>query len=309
MNLNDITNQGFILALFIRDDDERFLLGTGYYEFLEKQIHFAANVFNNDIVEVQGNDGVFLAGQVRRAAKQPFDGYIGDSTVTRPNIEEKRRDFFAFFRKNYYYTVVYIFPDGTAIQRKKGFIVDAPEVKELYQKFPQYHVALNFEDVNYYTYSEDNDGEEIYGKVANVPLANAALHGGLIWDEYGVIWDNIGAEWEEGSGGGITVLNIDSIDNVYPVWEVKGPASNPYIENVSAGLTFKYNGNITATQTLVIDMLNKTAKLNGVNVLSHIPQDSQWLYLKPGDNRLSYTTEDNDPNTLASVLKWQEIVG
>lgn len=309
MNLNDITSTGFILALFIRDDGERFLLGSGFYEFIDEQLHFAANIFNNDVIEVQGNDGVFLAGQVRRAADQVFDGYVGDATIPRQKIEEKRREFFAFFRKNYYYTVVYVFNDGSAIQRKKGFIVEAPEVKELYQKFPQYHIAFNFEDVNYYTYSEDDDGEEIYGKVANVPITTGSLQGGLIWDEDGVVWDNIGATWEEGSGGGLTVLTIDSIDNVYPVWEVKGPAVSPWLENVTAGVTFKYNGNITATQTLRIDMLNKTASLNGVNVLDHITDDSQWFYLKPGNNRIAYTTEDIDPSTPSSILKWQEVIG
>ena len=149
MNLNDIALQGFILALFIRDDGQRFLLGSGYYEFEEEQIHFKANTFQNDIVEVQGNDGIMLAGQVRRASAQDFNGYVGDNTVDRQTIEVKRRDFLGFFRKNYYYTVVYIFHDGTAIQRKKGFIVDAPEVQEIYQFMPKYHISLNFEDVNY----------------------------------------------------------------------------------------------------------------------------------------------------------------
>lgn len=305
MNLNDITTTGFILALFKRDDDERFLLGSGYYEFKEEQLHFAANVFNNDIVEIQGNDGVLLAGQVRRASSQSFDGYIGDSTVSKAMIEQKRREFFSFFRKNHYYTVVYVFPDGSAIQRKRGFIVDAPEVKELYQLFPEYHIALNFEDVNYYSYSEDDEGDEIYGKSANIPLASLAVQGGLIWDEDGVVWDAIGAEWEAGSGGGITILDIQSIDNVYPVWEVKGPSVNPVIEDVSTGLIFEYDGTITSTQTLVIDMLNKTAKLNGVNVLNNV--SGQWLYLKPGQNRIAYTADNNDAP--ASVLKWQEVVG
>lgn len=305
MNLNDITTTGFILALFKRDDDERFLLGSGYYEFKEEQLHFTANVFNNDIVEIQGNDGVLLAGQVRRASSQSFDGYIGDSTVSKAMIEQKRREFFSFFRKNHYYTVVYVFPDGSAIQRKRGFIVDAPEVKELYQLFPEYHIALNFEDVNYYSYSEDDEGDEIYGKSANIPLASLAVQGGLIWDEYGVVWDAIGAEWEPGSGGGITILDVQSIDNVYPVWEVKGPSVNPVIEDVSTGLIFEYNGTITSTQTLVIDMLNKTAKLNGVNVLNNV--SGQWLYLKPGQNRIAYTADNNDAP--ASVLKWQEVVG
>lgn len=305
MNLDQIETKCFILALFIRDDNERFLLGSGYYEFLDTQIHFEPNIFNNDIVEVQGNDGVLLAGQVRRAADQPFDGYIGDSTVSKQEIEQRRRDFFTFFRKNHYYTVVYIFPDGSAIQRKKGFIVEAPEVKEIWQLFPQYHVSLNFEDVNYYTYAEDEEGEEIYGKSASIILSSSTIQGGLIWDEYGVVWDNIGAEWEEGTGGGDTILSINSIDNTYPIWTVKGPAVNPKIENVNTAQIFTYTGTVTATQTLVIDMLNKTAQLNGVNVLNNV--GGSWLYLKPGTNRIAYTADNNDAP--ASVLKWQEVIG
>lgn len=305
MNLDQIEKQGFILALFIRDDGERFLLGSGAYEFNEKQLHFAANSFANDIVEVQGNDGVLLAGQVRRASSQKFDGYIGDSTVPRTQIEVYRRNFIKFFRKNYYYKVVYIFHDGSAIQRRQGFIVDAPEVKEIYQLFPEYHIALNFEDVNYYTYSEDDEGQEIYGKSATIPLSAGATDGGLIWDEIGVVWDNIGAEWAEGSGGGPSTVMIDSIDYVYPVWEVKGPAMNPKISILTTNTTLTYNGNITNNQTLKIDMFNKKATLNGTSVITNVSGD--WIYLQPGNNRITYTTDNNDANE--SKIYWQEIVG
>lgn len=304
MNLDQIELQGFILALFIRDDGERFLLGSGAYQFNKKQLHFAANDFANDVVEVQGNDGVFLAGQVRRATTQVFDGYIGDSTIARTDIEIYRREFIKFFRKNYYYKVVYIFHDGTAIQRRQGFIVDAPEVQELYQLFPEYHIGLNFEDVNYYTYAEDGDGEEIYGKSATIPLSSGAQEGGLIWDSYGVVWDSIGAEWEEGTGGGPSTITIDSIDNVYPIWEVKGPAYNPEISILTTGTTLTYNGNITSSQTLVIDMFNKTAKLNGTSVIGNVSGD--WINFAPGDNRVTYTTDNAD--AIPSTIYWQEIV-
>lgn len=180
MNLDEIQTKCFILALFIRDDDERFLLGARAYEFKDSQLHFIANTYQNDIVEVQGNDGVMLAGQVRRGSAQIFDGYIGDSSVDRSTIEEYRKDFFKFFRKNHYYKVVYIFPDGTAIQRRNGFIVEAPEVKELYQLFPEYHIAMNFEDINYYTYEEDGEGHEIYGESVNLKVTSSATDG-LIW--------------------------------------------------------------------------------------------------------------------------------
>ena len=304
MNLDDITRKCYILALFIRDDGERFLLGDGAYDFKEDQMHFIGNIFNNDVVEVQGNDGLLLAGQVRRPSSQSFDGYIGDATVAKSDIESYRRDFFAFFRKNYYYTVVYIFQDGTAIQRKRGFIVDAPEVKELFQLFPEYHVALNFEDTNYYDYQEDSDGHEIYGKTVTIYPASAPTRGGLIWDSVGVVWDNIGATWEEGGGGTSTVL-VESIDNVYPIWEIQGPAVNPEIENVNTGTIFTYTGSINATQTLVIDTLAKTASLNGVNVINNL--SGNWLYLEPGNNRIVYTTDN--AGALPSTLKWQEVVG
>lgn len=446
MNLNQIDLQGYILALFIRDDGERFLLGSGYYEFVEKQLHFKANEFQNDIVEVQGNDGLLLAGQVRRATSQDFDGYVGDNTVSRAEIENKRRAFLAFFRKNYYYTVVYIFHDGTAIQRKKGFIVDAPEVQEIYQFIPKYHISLNFEDVNYYAYAEDSDGHEVYGKSATIPLTTGVLDGGLIWensknllpsdglviyqvvadllviepiyvdnklkrieadgyssnethytigamnfkkdeiytfsgvtggssstyglyispceafptgvalysssktitaaaDSYnvevyflmkagtvansamiypqielgdtatayepyqvkkGAEWDNVGAIWEAGSGGGgPSIVQVDSIDNVYPIWEVKGPAENPRLDVLTTNTTIRYSGNVMAGQTLVIDMFNKTAFLNGTSVVMNL--SGGWIYLKSGNNRITYLTGNNDAT--ASTIYWQEVIG
>ena len=121
MNLSDIETKTYILALFIRDDGERFLLGSGAYEFKKDQLHFVANSYYNDVVEVQGNDGVFLAGQVRRPQTQTFEGYIGDASVLKQDVETYRKAFFAFFRKNFYYKVVYIFQDGTAIPEKDKY--------------------------------------------------------------------------------------------------------------------------------------------------------------------------------------------
>lgn len=186
--LAGITPKCWILALVVRDDGERLLLGDGAFEFKEKQQHFIANNYVNDTVEVQGNDGIMLAGQVRRSAAQSFDGFIADATVGGTDTETYRRQFLAFFRKNYYYTVIYIMPDGSAVKRQRGFIVDAPEVKELFRISPEYHVSLNFEDVNYYEYDENAEGEEIYSDSASIPMVNANS-GGLVWDEYGVVWD------------------------------------------------------------------------------------------------------------------------
>lgn len=178
----------YILALFKRDDGERLLLGSGFYEFDKGQKHFNPNTFANDIVELQGTDGQLLAGQVRRSTSQSFDGVIGDGTTTKTVVEQKRREFFLFFRKQHHYTVVYIFPDGTAIKRERGYITDAPAVQELYQVQPKWHIALAFEDVNYYSYAEDSQGNEIYSFEAELGLANIE-DGGLVWDANGATSD------------------------------------------------------------------------------------------------------------------------
>lgn len=203
MAIQGVETKCYILALFVRDDDERFLLGSGHYEFKDSQKQFSANTIQNDVVEVQGNDGFLLAGQVRRPGTQSFDGYIGDGTTEKTEVEEYRRKFFSFFRKNHFYRVIYVFPDGSAIQRKRGFLVDDPTVEELYQQYPEYHVALNFEDVNYYTYSENEQGEEIYAEEAQIDLSSMVATGGLVWDEYGAV--NQGYAW----GGETTVSGTE----------------------------------------------------------------------------------------------------
>lgn len=298
----DITKKCWILALFIRDDNERLLLGDGAFEFTKKQQQFKANTFVNDTVEVQGNDGVLLSGQVRRAATQAFDGYIGDALVPKQTIEVYRRQFINFFRKNHFYTVVYIFPDGSAIKRQRGFIVDAPAVPELYQVHPTYHVALNFEDVNYYSYTEDANGNETYGQSATLYLFNSPT-GGLMFDGDGAVFDEDGQYWLDGVGGTATVT-IGSIDTVYPIWTVTGLAINPRLENLTTGAVIQFNGTVPAGSTLKVDMLRQTATLNGTNVLAKM--DGGWMSFNTGRNRINYIADNNNaPN---STIEWAEVV-
>lgn len=172
MNLSDITAKAWILALFIRDDGQRFLLGDGWYDFKDSLQHFQPDNIANDVVELQGADGQLLAGQVRRSGTQVFDGYVGDATTPQATIETRRRDFLGFFQVRHKYKVVYIFPDGTAIQRQRGYIVEPPTVQEMWQFFPEYHVALSFENVPYYEYNENSSGQEIYSHTVQLTALN-----------------------------------------------------------------------------------------------------------------------------------------
>lgn len=303
MNLADITTKCYILALIIRDDGERLLLGDGAYEFKDTQQHFQPNTYANDVVELQGTDGQMLAGQVRRTAVQTFSGYIGDATFSQQAVESARRDFMMFFRKQHFYTAVYIFKDGTAIQRKRGYIVNAPSVPELWQKFPEWSIGLNFEDPNYYEYAENNLGEEIYAHIQNIDIATA-VSGGLVWDAIGATWDSIGAIWEAGGSGGITTVTVDGVDSAEPIWTVTGPATNPTLTNITTGQTIEWTGTVPSGQTLVVNMDEMTASLEGANVFQFIT--GTWITLQAGNNRVSYAATGA---TGPSTLSWNGVVG
>ena len=303
MNLADITTKCYILALIIRDDGERLLLGDGAYEFKDTQQHFQPNTYANDVVELQGTDGQMLAGQVRRTAVQTFSGYIGDATFSQQAVESARRDFMMFFRKQHFYTAVYIFKDGTAIQRKRGYIVNAPSVPELWQKFPEWSIGLNFEDPNYYEYAENNLGEEIYAHIQSIDIATA-ISGGLVWDAIGATWDSIGAIWEAGGSGGITTVTVDGVDSAEPIWTVTGPATNPTLTNITTGQTIEWTGTVPSGQTLIVNMDEMTASLEGANVFQFIT--GTWITLQAGNNRVIYAaTGATDPSTLS----WNGVVG
>ena len=248
--LATITPHGWILALFIRDDGERLLLGDGYYEFKEEQRHFVANTYINDVVELQGTDGQLIAGQVRRSQAQAFDGFICDPTISQEITEQKRRDFFLFFRKNHEYKVVYIFPNGEAIQRKGGYIVDAPEIREIIQRSPEYHVALAFEDVNYYTYAEDETGAEIYSYETEIAPASAA-DGGLVWDEKGMVSDS-------------QSLNLNGIngDTFQQTYSGKNLCNIQLTDITAQGYTVDYDGStITLNGTRSTGNLQNTSNI------------------------------------------------
>ena len=70
-------------------------------------------------------------------------------------------------------------------------------------------------------------------------------------------------------------------------------------------MSISYNGTIAQGQTLVVDLLNKTAKLNGTSVIQNI--SGSWVEFAPGNNQVSYTTDNSDAPD--STIEWQEIVG
>lgn len=319
MAISGVNPKCYILALFVRDDGTRFLLGDDPFEFKDNQLHFQQNTMANDVVEVQGNDGYLLAGQVRRPGTQVFDGYVCNGTNSKEEVEVKRRAFLQFFRRSHFYKVIYVFPNGTAIQRKQGFLVDDPTVQELYQQYPEYHVALNFEDVNYYTYEEDDQGHEIYAKQAIVPLARGGATGGLIWDNYGVVWEDAWSLPLSTSGVQFQILNnagarapIDNVElygdtyqqsyngaNLFDVSTfVMGGMTNGHITtssyritNITMPLKVYPNTTYTISVNLGGDIMGFRIGIHQLDTNKGFIADSNWQQLVP--NPYTFTTGPN----------------
>lgn len=306
MPITDISAKNWILTVFKRSDGERFILGSGDYEFEDEQLHFTANEIENDVVELQGADGQILAGQVQRSSSQDFDGFIGDGTYNKRKVEVARRNFLKFFNPKYKFDTIYIscLPNGETetIVRKRGYITDTAEVRELYQYIPKYHVALAYEDVNYYQYKENSDGDEIFANQIELIVSGYPTKG-LTWDEKGVVWNDKGAKWEGTVSPNTQTITNNGIRDCYIVLEANGETINPTLQNLTTGEIMQYQGLIEEGSTLVIDTINKTVELNGENVFSKFR--GSWITLKTGENKIKYLAENNTPAT----LKFNEIVG
>lgn len=292
--------------MMIRDDGERLLLGEAPFEFKEEQMHFSANSYENDIISVQGSDGYLLTGQVRRPSTQSFDGFVGDASNTKVQIESARRSFFQFFQKNHYYKVVYILPSGEAIARGEGFIVDAPEVQEFWQIHPEYHVALNFENTIYYLYEEDESGNETMKLRELVASQRSASSGGWVWDAVGGTWDGVGGIWEDSTTEtNYNSIPVGSISETFPVWRISN-SENPTLTSLTTGQSISYSGTISENSTLIIDMEAQTARLDGNSVIGLI--SGNWIKLQPGQNILTLF-QDNLSSESSSLIQYREIVG
>lgn len=298
MSVVSVRARSFILALFIRDDGERFLLGDNGYDFIDSQLHFSANTIENDEVEKQGADGTMLAGQVRRASVQTFDGYVGDATTPKEEIEQMRREFIAFFAKDHHFRVIYVDCNRNAWQRKGGYLVDAPEVKELWQIHPEYHVGLNFEDVNYYEYDENAEGQEILANIMKVPISSA-VEGGLVWDEDGAVSEDatVVYDGDTATASGTSITISDAVEAPLSDFKLKGETSQNGTPTPSAPVAVK-----TVTGENVV-------KISGKNlwpINSSIPRyncsitpdgDSLIIVASGGTNGNIYPSFELDANT------------
>ena len=88
--------------------------------------------------------------------------------------------------------------------------------------------------------------------------------------------------------------------------EFTGPAINPTVTNLTTGELMKVNRLLDANDVLEISTAfgDKYVKINGQNAFHYIDLDSTFWQLQPGDNILSYTSNNDSINTKV-IVKWK----
>lgn len=91
----------------------------------------------------------------------------------------------------------------------------------------------------------------------------------------------------------------------WPILSIAGPATNPRIQNAADGnRSIKIDIVISAGQTLVIDVKNRSVKLNGVDSYASVRSDNQWWRLMPGANLITYSRSVAPATASALTVTW-----
>lgn len=115
-----------------------------------------------------------------------------------------------------------------------------------------------------------------------------------------VIWD---------LGGSPTIVSNSGNAVVYPVITIKDTTHNPIITNLTTGEQFAININTNDGDNLVIDMLNRTLKLNGSDVIGNKVDGSVWFGLLVGNNSIRFDTNTALDNGYAQIVWRNGVTG
>lgn len=139
-----------------------------------------------------------------------------------------------------------------------------------------------------YFYSTDGGDEQ-------TAIINRVIENGGYVTPYilPVIWD---------AGGAPTIVTNSGDANYYPVITIRDEALNPSITNLATGETFELTLSLLDGDELVIDMYNRTVKLNGSDILGNKTDDSVWWALLPGDNPIALSSDVSDDPVTAELV-------
>ncbi len=140
----------------------------------------------------------------------------------------------------------------------------------------------------------------IEGQTANSTTFTSPSGGGFI------LAVDVPIVFAASSGSNKTLSNVGTTE-AYPILTFSGPLTNPSMHNQTLGKTFAITKTLISGDTLVVDMREKTATLNGTtNALGDLTSNSEWIWLVPADNTMQFATSGGSTDTGNCVVAWRD---
>lgn len=102
-----------------------------------------------------------------------------------------------------------------------------------------------------------------------------------------------------------TTITNSGTTVVYPIITLTGVMNNPIITNTTTNVFFSIPSFTTVpSDTVVIDMRQRTILLNGGSIFNKVSSTSTWWNLQPGGNAISLTTSTGG-DTVSGLVSWR----
>ena len=284
---------------FIRDDGESLSFDANEVYLAQENTLLVRPDPVTTAVEYTETDGGEMIRQRNTTYIQPIKGLIIPKSS---NYWEIVTELSLFFKINHNYKIVYVKMDGSMFAMSNAWISNGLQIPPVpHEEYSEWSIEFTIGDNGWREYSENEQGQETYSHVVELPLISAAS-GGEIWDSVGLVSDEVGEEWEAGSGG-VQTVNIASTATIYPVWVVEGPCVNPKLQNNTTDTLGEFNGTVAAGQTLTVDFENGTAYLDSALVTRYV---TGIVSFAPGENLAGFNSDGGATQT--STIKWNNII-
>lgn len=108
-----------------------------------------------------------------------------------------------------------------------------------------------------------------------------------------------------GSIGTSTAITNTGDWTTYPTITITGPVTNPTIGNITTNQYITVNYNLANTDTLVVDLDQKTVTLNGNYARNLIAGNSQWFGAPPGTSNYYFTGTNTLVGTTTATVTYR----
>lgn len=235
-----------------------------------------------------GQHGGYIGAQTYGARAVTIPGSIFASDVA--EAVSKRRELQSHLVLHPDVNHVRIEDDDGSLYAFDAYLIDFQMPISRSRKKSLFKIELEAPDPVIY---DDAAGSALEG------IINQVVPGGL---HFSTTSPQFGSTFYFSSGSPSTTVDNTSEVLSYPVITITGKTTDPVFTNRTTGESFRLESYaVDSSAVTVIDMAERTVKLNGGNVFAYAPVDVDWWGLIPGENEIEFISGSGGDVTSATI--------